>query len=131
MASRLISFSWHLRCLEALGFVLPLSQLWQASGVGARWPGEASSGLPSLAYTGYMTTLNLPAEGRRLVKRLKKAPPEEADKIKRNVAGLLGAEVFYVCESRFEQAEDRFEKLEEVEEAAEDVFEPVEEVGGG
>jgi ferredoxin len=46
--------------------------------------------------------LNLPRDGRRLVKRLKKAPPEEADRIKRSVARLLGAEVFYVCENRFE-----------------------------
>jgi len=66
---------------------------------------------------------NLPADGRRLVKRLKKAPPEEADRIKRSVARFLGAEVFYVSESRFEPAEDRFEKVEEVEEAADDVFE--------
>ena len=64
---------------------------------------------------------NLPADG-RLVKRLKKAPPEEADKIKRNIARVLGAEVFYVCENRFEPAEDKFEKVEEVEEAA-DIFE--------
>lgn len=72
--------------------------------------------------------LNLPWDGRRLVKRLKKAPPEEADRIKRRVARLLGAEVFYVYENRFEPAEGGFEKVEEVEEAAEDALEPVGEV---
>lgn len=72
--------------------------------------------------------LNLPWDGRRFVKRLKKAPPEEADRIKRRVARLLGAEVFYVYENRFEPAEGGFEKVEEVEEVAEDALELVGEV---
>jgi hypothetical protein len=61
-----------------------------------------------------------------LIERLKTAPPEEADRIKREVAELLGPGVFYVRESRFEPAEEREEAVGEVEEAvAEDGLEPV------
>ena len=63
-----------------------------------------------------------------LIERLKTAPPEEADQIKREIAEVLGP-VFYVRESRFEPAEEREEALGEVEEAvAEDGLEPVGEV---
>ena len=64
-----------------------------------------------------------------LIERLKTAPPEEADQIKREIAEMLGPGVFYVRESRFEPAEEREEALGEVEEAVEeDGLEPVEEV---
>jgi hypothetical protein len=64
-----------------------------------------------------------------LIERLKTAPPEEADQIKREIAEMLGPGVFYVRENRFEAAEEREEALGEVEEAvAEDGLEPVEEV---
>jgi hypothetical protein len=64
-----------------------------------------------------------------LIERLKTAPPEEADQIKREIAEMLGPGVFYVRESRFEPAEEREEALGEVEEAvAEDGLEPVGEV---
>jgi hypothetical protein len=64
-----------------------------------------------------------------LIERLKTAPPEEADQIKREIAEMLGPGVFYVRESRFEPAEEREEAVGEVEEAvAEDGLEPVGEV---
>ena len=64
-----------------------------------------------------------------LIERLKTAPPEEADQIKREIAEMLGPGVFYVRESRFEPAEEREDTVGEVEEAvAEDSLEPVGEV---
>ena len=64
-----------------------------------------------------------------LIERLKTAPPEEADQIKREIAEMLGPGVFYVRESRFKAVEEQEEALGEVEEAvAEDGLEPVEEV---
>jgi hypothetical protein len=61
-----------------------------------------------------------------LIERLKTAPPEEADQIKREIAEMLGPGVFYVRESRFEPAEEREEEIEEA--VAEDGLEPVGEV---
>jgi hypothetical protein len=64
-----------------------------------------------------------------LIERLKTAPPEEADQIKREIAEMLGPSVFYVRENRFEPAEEREEDVGEVEEeVAEDGLEPVGEV---
>jgi len=64
-----------------------------------------------------------------LVERLKTAPPEEADQIKREIAEVLGPGVFYVRKSRFEPAEEREEAVGEVEETVEeDGLEPVGEV---
>ena len=64
-----------------------------------------------------------------LIERLKTAPPEEADQIKREIAEMLGPGVFYVRESRFEPAEEREEVVGEVEETVEeDGLEPVGEV---
>ena len=64
-----------------------------------------------------------------LIERLKTAPPEEADQIKREIAEMLGPGVFYIRESRFKPAEEQEEALGEVEEAVEeDGLEPVEEV---
>jgi hypothetical protein len=64
-----------------------------------------------------------------LIERLKTAPPEEADQIKREIAEVLGPGVFYVRESRFEPAEEREEAVGEVEETVEeDGLEPVGEV---
>jgi hypothetical protein len=61
-----------------------------------------------------------------LIEKLKTAQPEEADQIKREVAELLGSNVFYVREGRFEPAEEREEALGEVEEQAEEEgLEPV------
>jgi len=63
-----------------------------------------------------------------LIERLKTAPPEEADQIKREIAEVLGP-VFYVRESRFEPAEEREEAVGEIEETVEeDGLEPVGEV---
>ena len=64
-----------------------------------------------------------------LIERLKTAPPEEADQIKREIAEMLGPGVFYVRENRFEPAEEREEAVGEVGKAvAEDGLEPVGEV---
>jgi hypothetical protein len=64
-----------------------------------------------------------------LIEKLKTAPPEEADQIKREIAEMLGPGVFYVRENRFEAAEEREEVVGEVEEAvAEDGLEPAGEV---
>jgi hypothetical protein len=64
-----------------------------------------------------------------LIERLKTAPPEEADQIKREIAEMLGPGVFYVSERRFKTVEEREEVVGEVEEAVtEDGLEPVEEV---
>ncbi len=64
-----------------------------------------------------------------LIERLKTAPPEEADHIKREIAEMLGPSVFYVRENRFEPAEEREEVVGEVEEAVvEDGLEPVGEI---
>jgi hypothetical protein len=64
-----------------------------------------------------------------LIERLKTAPPEEADQIKREIAEMLGPGVFYVRENRFKPAEEREEAVGEVEEAvADDGLEPVGEV---
>jgi hypothetical protein len=70
----------------------------------------------------------MPRLGFKLIKKLKTAPPEEANQIKRWITDLLGPGVFYVRESRFEPAEERVEALGEVEEVvAEEGLEPVEE----
>jgi hypothetical protein len=64
-----------------------------------------------------------------LIERLKTAPPEETEQIKREIAEMLGPGVFYVRESRFGPAEEREEAVAEAEEAvAEDGLEPVGEV---
>jgi hypothetical protein len=64
-----------------------------------------------------------------LIERLKTAPPEEADQIKREIAEMLGPGVFYVRENRFEPAEEREEAVAEAEEAVvEDGLEPMGEV---
>lgn len=61
-----------------------------------------------------------------LIERLKTAPPEEADQIKREIAELLGPGVFYIRENRFKPAEEREEAVGEDEEAVEeDSLEPV------
>lgn len=71
----------------------------------------------------------MPRPGSRLlelIERLKTAPPEEADQIKREIAEMLGPGVFYVRENRFEPAEEREEVIGETEEAVvEDDVEPV------
>jgi len=64
-----------------------------------------------------------------LIERLKTAPPEEAGRIRREVAEMLGPRVFYASERRFKAVEEREEVVGEVEEAvAEDGLEPVGEV---
>ena len=61
-----------------------------------------------------------------LIEKLKTAPPEEADQIKREIAEMLGPGVFYIRESRFKPAEEQVEAVDEVEEAvAEEEAEPV------
>jgi hypothetical protein len=71
----------------------------------------------------------MPRPGSRLlelVEKLKTAPPEEADQIKREIAELLGPGVFYIRERRFKPAEEREEAVGEVEEVVtEDGLEPV------
>jgi hypothetical protein len=73
----------------------------------------------------------MPRPGSRLlelIERLKTAPPEEADQVKREIAEMLGPGVFYVRESRFEPAEERDEAVGVEEAVAEDGLEPVGEV---
>jgi len=61
-----------------------------------------------------------------LIERLKTAPPEEAGRIRREVAEMLGPRVFYVSERRFKVTEEREEVVGEVDEAvAEDGLELV------
>ena len=59
-----------------------------------------------------------------LIERLKTAPPEEADQIKREIAELMGPQVFYVSDKRFEPVGEAEEVVDETEEPAEERYEP-------